>query len=596
MPKKNPDFKDYAYLLDGLKFNVTDTNHFNVNTKIEITCDNNHVYLTSITKIKSLKQDYKNCPHCKKQKKYSDMSNIPFDIFKKYADENNLNIVNVQEFYNKWSDVVKFKCKFDETEYQIKVLSHWIENVKKPFICNICETKKNGFLTKDELQNEIERISIDETIEDIQVSNVVPKFNKIISHALQTKIIDQNRWIIKEYNGSKQKAVVLCNVCGYEKSSYLHDLIINEHKTGCIKCRDKKLYIKFKKNILSHCNINNILPINISKYSKDISKFKCNVCGLTFDKNCKNYSCTDFTLHCPECFKSTKRKAENGLYNFIKTIYEGEIIQNDRTKIKPFELDIYIPGKNIAFEYCGGIWHSSKFNKDKYKHQKKYNMCGNIGIRLITIFEDEWEQKKEICQSRITNLLGMIPNKIYGKECIVKIIDNKTALDFCETNHIQGRGHSYIAYGLFNKDNIVSVMTFSKPSVSKNAKDYEWELNRFCTIKNTIVVGGANKLLSVFRNSYKSQKLVTFCDLRWGSGKVYEIMGFTFNKISPPNYYYIGNYTKWQRKHRFNFTKFRLIEIFKETNSILTEEIIAEKNGLYRIYDCGHKKFTLLCN
>ena len=67
MPRPKPKFKDYQHLFNGLTFKV-DTTNFNVNSKVTITCEFGHEYITSITKIKSLSHDYKTCPHCKKVK------------------------------------------------------------------------------------------------------------------------------------------------------------------------------------------------------------------------------------------------------------------------------------------------------------------------------------------------------------------------------------------------------------------------------------------------------------------------------------------------------------------------------------------------
>ena len=171
-------------------------------------------------------------------------------------------------------------------------------------------------------------------------------------------------------------------------------------------------------------------------------------------------------------------------------------------------------------------------------------------------------------------------------------VPTKEALKFCQQNHIQGRGQAKISYGLFYEYELVSVMTFSKPSLSKSGKDYDWELNRFCSIPNTVVVGGANRLFKRFCSEHKG-KIISFCDLRWGTGNVYEKLGMTLDKTTRPNYYYIGSHTKYERKHRFNFTKQKLIKLFNGLPN-KTEKEIAEDNGVYRIYDCGHLRYSYI--
>lgn len=66
------------------------------------------------------------------------------------------------------------------------------------------------------------------------------------------------------------------------------------------------------------------------------------------------------------------------------------VISNDRSVLNGKELDVYIPDMNIAFDFIGNFWHSSK-NKDKNYHYNKYKMCADRGIQLIHIFEYEWQ-------------------------------------------------------------------------------------------------------------------------------------------------------------------------------------------------------------
>ena len=350
--------------------------------------------------------------------------------------------------------------------------------------------------------------------------------------------------------------------------------------------------------------------------------FICNSCGHRYEVKELNYfeRKTSHKLHnCEGCqdllkpkavIKEAKTKVEPPNYqemlalvepnrlSFIQFLIEVSdegysIRQNDTLTIPGTTLDIAVIGsdsKVIAFEYCKDF-----INNTELYYQNKLDVCADKGIKLITIFDDEWTSKKDICKSRIRNLFGKTENKIAGRNCGIVKIPNETALAFCEENHIQGKGKTFHSYGLYNNNELVSVMTFSNPSISKGGdkKDYDWELNRFCSKLNTVVMGGANKLIAAFRDEFPNDTIITFCDLRWGTGKVYEEMGFQLVHRTRPNYYYVGKHTDWKRKHRFGFTKQNLIEIFKETDNSLTEKEIAEKNGLFRMYDCGHLKFIL---
>ena len=87
-----------------------------------------------------------------------------------------------------------------------------------------------------------------------------------------------------------------------------------------------------------------------------------------------------------------------------------------------YELDIYLPELSLAFEFNGIYWHSQKF-KPKYYHQDKTIKCYKNGIQLIHIWENEWDNNKELLQEKIANVIfgidcscyNWIPVKDYNK-------------------------------------------------------------------------------------------------------------------------------------------------------------------------------------
>ena len=55
---------------------------------------------------------------------------------------------------------------------------------------------------------------------------------------------------------------------------------------------------------------------------------------------------------------------------FIESIYDGEIIFNDRNALNGKEMDVYIPDLKIGFEFNGLYFHSEYF-KEKNYHKNK---------------------------------------------------------------------------------------------------------------------------------------------------------------------------------------------------------------------------------
>ena len=99
---------------------------------------------------------------------------------------------------------------------------------------------------------------------------------------------------------------------------------------------------------------------------------------------------------CPTCLpKIVKSQGEKELLNFIKSFYKGKIIENDRTVIKPKELDIYLPELKLALEYNGEYWHNRREKEIPGYHENKRRICKEQDIILIEIWENEWKNNNQ---------------------------------------------------------------------------------------------------------------------------------------------------------------------------------------------------------
>lgn len=87
--------------------------------------------------------------------------------------------------------------------------------------------------------------------------------------------------------------------------------------------------------------------------------------------------------------KDNNNYAENYIIARLVEIYDDEIILHDRSSIKPFEIDIYLPKLNLGIEYNGLYWHSTEAGRIPDRHLQKSIMCKNKNIRLIHIYEFE---------------------------------------------------------------------------------------------------------------------------------------------------------------------------------------------------------------
>jgi len=288
--------------------------------------------------------------------------------------------------------------------------------------------------------------------------------------------------------------------------------------------------------------------------------------------------------------KSTTSKSEYEIFKFIKSIYKNKILKNNRKLLYPFELDIVIPEKKLAIEYCGLYWHS-EIKKDKNYHINKLNKCNEFGYRLITIFEDEWIHKQDIVKNRLKYFLNLNTEKIYARKCEIKEISIEEARNFINKYHIQGYQGSNIKLGAFYDNKLIAVMTFSSPSLAKgkvNKNNYTYEISRFCMSINTI--GIASKFIKYFQNNYEWNEIYSYADRRWSEGNLYEKIGMLFIKNTQPNYWYFKG-TK--RHHRFEFRKSMLKNKLEIFDSNLTEYKNMLNNGWNRIWDCGSKLYSI---
>jgi hypothetical protein len=326
---------------------------------------------------------------------------------------------------------------------------------------------------------------------------------------------------------------------------------------------------------------------DLEKVSRnDVCSFKCNICGKLFNDTIQNiwqrmYKCS---CRAPE-FGSVN---ENILKDFIKQLLpEVSVLFNQ--KIEGLEADIVVPELSMVFEYNGLYWHSEKILKDPINyHNIKRNIFKKNGYRLIQIFEDEWVFRNKIVKDRIRHIVGYKNiRKIFARNCIIKEIDYKTKESFLNENHLQGNDVSFVNLGVFFKDELVAVMTFSKGSISKGSRYKEgvWELSRFCVLNAVNCVGIAGKLLSYFKKKYDWQYIYSYADKRWSEGNLYIKLGFDFEKETRPNYWYTKD--GFKRIHRFKLRK-------KETEpKEISEWELRKQEGFYKIWDCGNMKFSM---
>lgn len=243
------------------------------------------------------------------------------------------------------------------------------------------------------------------------------------------------------------------------------------------------------------------------------------------------------------------------------------------------EIDIFIPSLNIGIEFNGDIWHCEVFRDMNYHYNKSEYALTHYGIFIYHIFGYEWSTIKDKIKNQMKNLLKKNSSVIYARKCSIKEVSNNDKKQFLEDNHLQGNDHSKVYLGLYNNDELVSLMTFSKPH---NTNNNEWELSRFCSKANCNVIGGASKLFKHFVKTYQPKSVISYSDISKTKGSLYETLGFEYTHKSKPSYVWIKS---GSMKSRYQT---RVKELHNKGFEG-TETSIMHSLGYSRLYNCGNK-------
>ncbi len=381
------------------------------------------------------------------------------------------------------------------------------------------------------------------------------------------------------YRGCANNIDIKCREC-----HSIFTQLANNHLagSGCPECAKRKADLAKTKStemVIAECKQRVGDRFDYSKvYYKNCATkiiITCKRCNNDYHVFVHNHKKTGA---CPYCGVSSGHRQ---IIDYIQSITNHKIIINDRKTISPYELDIYIPDRKLAIEFHGLYRHSySEIPPPniRCRHQTKALLCEKSNIRLLQFWSHEWDQKQIIVKSMIKHQLQQ-SIKIYARACkIIKISDN-----FFTINHIQGLRHSAIAYGLIYNDIIVAGMSFCK-------HHQKWEIIRYANLLNHTVVGGSSKLLNHFIKTHQPNELLSFADLRFSVGNVYQLFGFKQLKITKPNYFYTDKRAtkllsrQSHQKHKLS----KKLENFDPTKSEIENCLI---NGLRILYDAGHTKW-----
>lgn len=225
-------------------------------------------------------------------------------------------------------------------------------------------------------------------------------------------------------------------------------------------------------------------------------------------------------------------------------------------------------------------WSPFKTNRmTKKYHKEKSDMARANGYDCIHVFD--WDD-----QNKIVNLLKK-REPVYARNCEIKEVSIKDAIEFLNENHLQGYARDSIRLGLYNNNELVQIMTFGKPRYNKK---FQYEIVRLCSSK--YVIGGAEKLFNHFLKMFNVTSVISYCDLSKFNGDVYHKLGFTKEADNKPSRHWYGLSNKAHITDNLlrqrGFDQLFGTDYGKGTSN----ESLMFDYGFVSVYDCGQARFV----
>ena len=224
----------------------------------------------------------------------------------------------------------------------------------------------------------------------------------------------------------------------------------------------------------------------------------------------------------------------------------------------------------------------------------------------LVVTEDRWRRQGEMMRARILAHLELF-SQAYARNCEVRRIEKAEAQAFLNENHSYGYAACRYRYGLFLKRHtghiaeelrslgsarddrelrqdgngqigkLIAVATFSNArrwiKDGKEISSYEW--TRYASLPEMRVSGGMGKLLKAFIKDVQPDDIMSYADLEWSEGTVYERLGFKREHLGKEPVLFTVDRRTWERRALRSLDKLGMTE----GSSGMTEELFFRNFG-----------------
>ena len=252
---------------------------------------------------------------------------------------------------------------------------------------------------------------------------------------------------------------------------------------------------------------------------------------------------------------------------------------NDRSIISPYELDFYLPDKDIAIE-CNGMWfHSLQADTPDDYHFMKYQLCKEKGIRLFNIWEDWIKIKWDQTQWMLIKTLDLVAEKPdYYANAEVKLISNYIGEQFCKI-------HGLYQYKYFNKAKCTCVGAYLNGELIKvwvgHVLRDDFIITDIVSAIGHFAYTLNHRALDIFKENIIFDNFYCICSNDLYDDNEFDALNCTFQYVSENTITYIY--------HNMLNEGFERIDDFPHMNSKLPKKDILDK--YYRCQNSGFRVY-----
>ena len=268
---------------------------------------------------------------------------------------------------------------------------------------NVIQKRENHFIEKYGVKNPYQSEEIKEKIKQTHLQGTGYEYNlqnpETIKRAKQTKLEKYGDVNYNNIEKAKQTCIKKYNVDSFSKTNEFKEMLLEKVDFYEIAKKGKITHSK-KINQMKEAGYITIQEAFI-KYGQ--SWYKNNIVPILY-KNHTGFISSENEKKIEEYYINNNghsSQEENKLLDILHKYYNDNIIHGENKVIAPLELDFFLPKLNIAIEYNGMYWHSTKFKENDY-HYNKSIQCFNKGIRLIHFYEfEKWEYIEDFIKNMI---------------------------------------------------------------------------------------------------------------------------------------------------------------------------------------------------